>query len=123
MASWPDLRLLTDRSEPPAALPYPRHSFPQLLVRDVEIPLRLLDIRVTEHQLNRADVHVLRQEATRAFVTEVVPVQIPGCDWPPSSAANHLQRLFATQTHSLILSRLVSGGTRCPSLAASARVQ
>ena len=31
---------------------------------------------MAEHQLNRADVHVLRQEATRALVTQVVPVQV-----------------------------------------------
>jgi hypothetical protein len=31
---------------------------------------------VAEHQLNRPDVHVLRQKATRALVTQVVPVQI-----------------------------------------------
>jgi hypothetical protein len=38
--------------------------------------LRLLDVGMAEHQLNRADVHVLRQEATRAFVTQVVPMQV-----------------------------------------------
>jgi hypothetical protein len=31
---------------------------------------------MTQHQLNRADVYVLRQEATSAFVTQVVPVQV-----------------------------------------------
>jgi hypothetical protein len=31
---------------------------------------------MAEHQLNRPDVHVLCQEATRALVTEVVPVQV-----------------------------------------------
>jgi hypothetical protein len=31
---------------------------------------------MAEHQLNRTDVHVLRQEATRALVTEVVPMQV-----------------------------------------------
>jgi hypothetical protein len=31
---------------------------------------------MAEHQPNRADVYVLRQEATRAFVTQVVPVQV-----------------------------------------------
>jgi hypothetical protein len=38
--------------------------------------LRLLDISVTEHQLDRADVHSIAQEPTGALVTEVVPVQI-----------------------------------------------
>ena len=31
---------------------------------------------MAQHQLNRPDVHVLRQEATGALVTEVVPVQV-----------------------------------------------
>jgi hypothetical protein len=38
--------------------------------------LRLLDVGVAEHQLDRADVHSIAQEPTGALVTEVVPVQV-----------------------------------------------
>jgi len=48
--------LLADRPELAATLPHTRHSFPQLFVRDVQILLRLFDVRVAEHQLDRADV-------------------------------------------------------------------
>jgi hypothetical protein len=70
------LSLLTDRLQSPAPLPYAGHCFPQLLIRDVEIALRLLDVRVTQHQLNRTDVDAVGQEAAGAFVPQVVPVQV-----------------------------------------------
>ena len=68
--------LLPHRPQLTPALPHTGHRLPQFFVRDVQVPLRLLDVGMAEHQLNRADVHVLRQEATRALVTEVVPVQV-----------------------------------------------
>jgi hypothetical protein len=40
-------------------LPYSRHRFPKFFVRDVQVALRLLDVGVAEHQLDRADVGVL----------------------------------------------------------------
>ena len=59
-----------------APLPYSRHRFPKFFVRDVQVSLRLLDVGVAEHQLDRADVHSIAQEPTGALVTEVVPVQV-----------------------------------------------
>jgi hypothetical protein len=56
--------------------PYSRHRFRKFFVRDVQVPLRLLDVGVAEHQLDRADVHSIAQEPTGALVTEVVPVQV-----------------------------------------------
>ena len=70
------LTLLTDRLQAPSAFPDSRHRLPQFLVRDVEIPLRLLHIRVTRHQLNRTDVHAIGKEAAGAFVPQVVPVEV-----------------------------------------------
>jgi len=67
---------LTDGLQLTPALPHTGHRLPQFFVRDVQVPLRLLDVGMPEHQLNRADVHVLRQETTRALVTQVVPVQV-----------------------------------------------
>ena len=57
-------------------LPHAGHRFPQFLVRDVQIALRLLDVGVTEHQLDCSDVHSIAQEPTGALVTQVVPVQV-----------------------------------------------
>jgi len=68
--------LLADRPQLTPALPHSGHRFPQFFVRDVQVPLRLLDVGMAEHQLDRPDVHVLCQEATRALVTEVVPMQV-----------------------------------------------
>jgi hypothetical protein len=59
-----------------ALFPYSRHRFPKFFVRDVQIPLRLLDVGVAEHQLDRADVYAVAQEPAGAFVTEIVPVQV-----------------------------------------------
>ena len=84
--------LLADRPLLTPALPHTGHRFPQFFVRDVQVPLRLLDVGMAEHQLNRADVHVLRQEATRALVTEVVPVQV---DLPELRAIDPCTRLRA----------------------------
>ena len=55
-----------------AGVPTPGHRLLQFFCRDVQVPLRLLDVGMAEHQLNRADVHVLRQEATRALLTQAV---------------------------------------------------
>jgi hypothetical protein len=38
--------------------------------------LRLLNARVPEHQLNDANVHAVREQATRALVTQVVPAEV-----------------------------------------------
>ena len=68
--------LLAHRAQLPAPFPYSRHRFPKFFVRDVQVPLPLFDVRVADHQLDRADVHAIAQEPTGAFVTEVVPVQV-----------------------------------------------
>jgi hypothetical protein len=59
-----------------APFPYSRHRFPKFFVRDVQVPLRLFDVGVAEHQLDRADVHSIAQEPMGVLVTEVVPVQV-----------------------------------------------
>jgi hypothetical protein len=40
------------------------------------MPLSLLDIGVPQHQLNRADVDAVGQEAAGAFGPQVVPAQV-----------------------------------------------
>jgi len=70
---------LADRPELAAAFPYTRHRFPQLFVRDVQIPLRLFDVGMAEHQLDGADVYAaIREEATSPFVTHVSAGQSVG---------------------------------------------
>jgi hypothetical protein len=69
-------RLLAYRSQLTPALPHTGHRLPPFVVRDVQVPLRLLDVSVAEHQLDGADVHLLREEATGALVAQVVPVQV-----------------------------------------------
>src|SRR5712691_10117675 len=59
-----------------ASFPYSRHRFPKFFVRDVQVALRLLDVGVTEDQLDIANVDAVRQEAAGAFVPQIVPVQI-----------------------------------------------
>jgi hypothetical protein len=83
---------LTDRPELAAAFPHSGHRLPELFIGDVQVPLRLLDVGMAEHQLDRADVHVLREEATRALVTQVVPVQV---DLPQLGAIDACARLRA----------------------------
>ena len=61
--------LLTDRPELAAAFPYSGHRLPEFLVRDVQVPLRLLDVGMPEHQLNRADVHTVGEQTAGAFMT------------------------------------------------------
>jgi hypothetical protein len=51
-------------------------SSSEFFVRHVQIALRLLNAGVSEHQLDDPDVHAIGQEATRAFVPQVVPSQI-----------------------------------------------
>ena len=64
------------RSELAALLPDASHRLAEFFVRDVQIALRLLDVRVAEHQLDRSDVDAVSQQPAGAFVTQVVPVQI-----------------------------------------------
>ena len=40
----------------------PVMAFRSFFIRDVEIPLRLLDVGASEHQLNRADIHSVGQD-------------------------------------------------------------
>jgi hypothetical protein len=68
-------RLLADRPQLTPALPCSGHRLPQLF-GDGQVPLRLLDVGVAEHQLDRPDVHSIAQEPAGALVTEVVPVQV-----------------------------------------------
>jgi hypothetical protein len=51
-------------------------SFPEFFVRYVQVPLCLLHARVSEYQLNHADVNAVSQQPARAFVAQVVPPQI-----------------------------------------------
>jgi hypothetical protein len=53
-----------------------RHSVAQLLVGDVQIPLRRLQVCVTEQQLDCAKVQTFRQPSARRLVPEVVPMEI-----------------------------------------------
>jgi hypothetical protein len=61
-----------------SAFVVPAHlqSSPHFLVGHVQVALRLLDARVSEHQLNDADVDAVREQAARAFVPQVVPAEV-----------------------------------------------
>lgn len=131
---WRRLVCRTDRRfQLTPALPHAGHRLPQFFVRDVQVPLRLLDVGMAEHQLNRADVHVLRQEATRALMTQVVPVQINLVELGAIDARTRLRTLrlvaelpgsleatdvrtrrfrFRTRTRSVRVSRADSGRRR-----------
>jgi hypothetical protein len=60
-----------DRLQLSAALPESRHRAAELFIRDVQVPLRLLDVGVPEHQLDRADVHSVGEEPAGSFVTKI----------------------------------------------------
>jgi len=60
---------LSREAELAAALPDARHGLAQLLVGDVEVALRLLDVGVAEHQLDRSDVDAVGQQPAGALVT------------------------------------------------------
>jgi hypothetical protein len=64
------------RAQLPPAFPDTGHRPAKFFIGDVQVPLRLLDVGVPEHQLNRANVHSVAQEAAGPFVTEVMPVQV-----------------------------------------------
>ena len=68
--------LFSDGLQLPAAFPHAGQRLPKFLIRDVQVPLRRLDVRVTEHQLDDADVDAVRQEAAGALVPQIVPVQV-----------------------------------------------
>ena len=59
-----------------SALPYSGHRFSEFFVGDVQVSLRLLDVGVTQHQLDGTDVNAIAQEPAGAFVTQIVPVQV-----------------------------------------------
>jgi hypothetical protein len=59
---------LSCQAELAAALPDARQGLAQLLVGDVEVSLRLLDVGVAEHQLDRADVDSVGQQSAGAFM-------------------------------------------------------
>jgi hypothetical protein len=54
--------LLSDRLQLPAAFPDAGQRLPQLLVGDVQIALRRLDVGVPEHQPDDADVDAIAQQ-------------------------------------------------------------
>jgi len=56
--------------------PHPGYRFSQFLVGDVQISLRGPHVGLSEHQLDVADGDAVRQEATNAFMTQVVPTQV-----------------------------------------------
>src|SRR2546425_13289839 len=61
-----------------SAFVVPAHlqSSPEFFVRHVQIALSLLNAGVAEHQLNDSDVYAIRQQSTRSFVPQVVPVEV-----------------------------------------------
>jgi hypothetical protein len=61
-----------------SAFVFPAHlqPSPEFLVRHVEVSLRLLDARVSEHQLNDSNVDTVREQSTSALVTQIVPAEI-----------------------------------------------
>jgi hypothetical protein len=67
---------LSGEAELAAALPDARHGLAQLLVRDVEVSLRLLDVGVTEHQLDRSDVDAVGQQPAGTRMRQRVPRHI-----------------------------------------------
>jgi hypothetical protein len=69
----PDENLPAHRPELAAALPHTGHRSPKFFIRDVQVPLRLLDVGMTEHQLDRADIDAVGQKPAGAFVTKIVP--------------------------------------------------
>ena len=89
-----------------SAFVVPAHlqSSPEFFVRHVQVALRLLDARVSEHQLNDPDVHAVREQPTRALVAQVVPAEVD------------LLELFAIPLRSL------PSGLRLDSCASSRRV-
>src|SRR4051812_7749145 len=56
-------------------LPAPTHlqSFSQFFISYVQVALRLLNARVSEHQLDDADVDAVGEQAAGALVAQVVP--------------------------------------------------
>ena len=64
--------LLAHGAQLTAPFPYSRHRFPKFFVRDVQVALRLFDVGVAEHQLDRAGVHSIAQEPTGALPHLVV---------------------------------------------------
>jgi hypothetical protein len=47
-----------------------------LLIGHVQMPLRLLNAGLSEHQLDDADVDTVGQEATGPFVPKIMPAEI-----------------------------------------------
>jgi hypothetical protein len=85
--------LLADRPELAAAFPDAGHGFPQFFVRDVQVALRLLDVGMSEHQLNRADVDAVGQKPAGAFVPEIVPMKVDLPELGPIDASTRLSAL------------------------------
>jgi hypothetical protein len=52
------------------------HRFTQFFVGHVQVALRLLDVGVAEHQLDRTDVDAVGQKPASALVTQVMPVEV-----------------------------------------------
>src|SRR4029453_11075644 len=65
--------LFSDCPQLPAAFPDAGQRLPQLLVSDVQIALRRLDVGVSEHQLDDADVDAIGQHPAGALVPQIVP--------------------------------------------------
>lgn len=71
--SQPIRGLLLSRSPRPELLV---HRSAQLLIGDVEVSLRRLQVGMTEEQLNRSQVEPFREPAAGGFVAQVVPMQV-----------------------------------------------
>ena len=68
--------LLADDFQLPATFPDAGQRLPQLLIRDVQVPLRRLDVGMSEHQLDDPNVAAVREQPAGAFVAQIVPVQV-----------------------------------------------
>jgi hypothetical protein len=69
-AAWASRTPALFAAAPP--FPYRSHDPPQFLVGHVQVALCLLQVRVTQHQLNRTEVDSFRQQSARTLVPEVV---------------------------------------------------
>jgi hypothetical protein len=61
---------------PTLILPTHLQSSAQFFIGHIQVALRLLNARVSEHQLDDADVDAVGKQPTCAFMPQVVPPQI-----------------------------------------------
>ena len=66
---WRSLSRGHDSKRSAVVVPTHLQTLPKFFVRDVQVALRLVNARVSEHQLNDPDVDAVGQQSTGAFVT------------------------------------------------------